>query len=156
MKDKFTDAEWELVKSVPFQAFMLIAKADGAVDEAELNEFVHRISTGALGYKDPLHREVAQFVLQSGASAILDGIQKALAIDPGKIRDMLADKLTPSEYQSYMGSILLDAMAYAKASGSKASFFSKKKMVSEEEEKAIKVWALFWKVDLQALTTTFG
>lgn len=36
MKEKFTQKEWQLLKLLPFQVFVLVAGADGRIDKNEV------------------------------------------------------------------------------------------------------------------------
>jgi tellurite resistance protein len=144
-RDRFSAEEWSLAMSVPFLFFGMTASADGSVDQAEAAELQRRMQGGAIGYKDPLHREVAaQFF--STPVTIDELLGKANAVGPEKVRDTLRKRLSEDEYQGYLGSVLIDAMGVAKASGG----------VSDTETTALTALAAFFGIDVAGLKDRFG
>ena len=143
-RDRFSQEEWKLVMSVPFLFFGMTASADGSIDQAEAGELQRRMQTGAIGYKDPLHREVAaQFF--STPVTLDELLKKANEAGPEKVRDTLRKRLSDDEYQSYLGSVLIDAMGVAKASGG----------VSDTETTALTALAAFFGIDVAGMKKRF-
>jgi hypothetical protein len=144
-RDRFSPDEWSLVMSVPFLFFGMTASADGSIDQAESAELQRRMQGGAIGYKDPLHREVAaQFF--STPVTLDELLRKANAAGPEKVRETLRKRLTTDEYQGYLGSILIDAMGVAQASGG----------VSDSETTALTALATFFGIDVAGIQKRFG
>jgi len=144
-RDRFSPDEWSLVMSVPFLFFGMTASADGSIDQAESAELQRRMQGGAIGYKDPLHREVAaQFF--STPVTLDELLRKANAAGPEKVRETLRKRLTTDEYQGYLGSILIDSMGVARASGG----------VSDSETTALTALATFFGIDVAGIQKRFG
>jgi uncharacterized membrane protein YebE (DUF533 family) len=144
-RDRFSQDEWSLVMSVPFLFFGMTASADGTIDQAEAAELQRRMQSGAIGYKDPLHREVASQFFSTPVT-LDELLKKANEAGPQKVRDTLRKRLTDDEYQSYLGSILIDAMGVAKASGG----------VSDSETTALTALAAFFGIDVAGMQKRFG
>ncbi|MBM3696008.1 MAG: hypothetical protein FJW79_08775 [Actinobacteria bacterium] len=144
-KSRFSSEDWDLVMAVPFLFFGMTAGADGNIDAAEAAELQRRMQGGALGYKDPLHREVAaQFF--STPVTIDQLLKRANTAGPEKVRSVLQKALTPDEYQNYLGSVFIDAMGVARASQG----------VSPEELTALSALATFFGIDVAGLDKRFG
>ena len=152
--ERFTDEEWELVKMVPFQAFGMVAGADGEVDKAEAEELFKRMTGGAMGYKDPLHKAVAMDIVGKDWGPLIKGSMDPAVAHPEKIKTLLREKLTFQEYQSFLGSIFIDVVNVAKASGG-GGVLKKKSPISEEEEKALQAILVFYGIDMQAVKKAF-
>ncbi len=146
MKEMFTTEEWELVKCVPIQAFGVVAGVDSGVDEKESEEFSGRMVRGALGYKDPLHRELAQSLVADDMSKL---IQKASETGVGETKAILKSKLSAEQYQSFLGSIFIDSVAVANASGTPGA------AVSEAEASMLVAFAMAWDLDLEEVQRIF-
>lgn len=144
-KARFTDQEWGLVMSVPFLFFGMTAGADGSIDQAEAAELDRRMKGGAFGYKDPLHREVALEFFSTPVTAA-ELLVKANQAGPEKVRATLRAKLTDSEYQGYVGSVFIDSMGVANASGG----------ISPKETESLTALATFFGVDVAGLSKRFG
>jgi hypothetical protein len=144
-KSRFTGDDWSLVMAVPFIFYGMTAGADGTIDAAEQEELRRRMQGGAVGYKDPLHREVAQEFWGTPVTAD-QLLSRANAAGPEKVRSVLQKVLTHDEYQGYVGSVFIDAMGVAKASGG----------VSGEEATALTALAGFFGVDVAGLQKRFG
>ncbi|MGZ8567598.1 MAG: hypothetical protein ACXWXS_11165 [Actinomycetota bacterium] len=147
MKDRFTTEEWELVTCVPIQAFGVVAGADQQVEQKEFEEFSGRMVRGALGYKDPLHRELAQDLISSDIPKL---IQRSTEADIGETKALLRSKLTPDEYQSFLGSVFIDSLAVARASGMPGA------EISDKEQTMLAAFGLAWEIDLEALQRLFS
>lgn len=148
MKEKFTPEEWEMLKALPFTAFGIVALADGKVDDKEAAEFNKRLQSAA-GYKDPLHKEVALDILVSDMQAL---IARAGKVDLSTIKGFLREKLTQDEYQRFLGSILIDVLAVARTSGG----FLGRGDVSDEENRALAVFAAQFEIDMAAVKRLFA
>ena len=144
-RDRFSGDEWGLVMSVPFLFFGMIASADGTIDQPEAAELQRRMQGGAIGYKDPLHREVAlQFF--STPVTLEELLRKANQAGPEKVRDTLRKRLTEDEYQGYLSSVFIDSMGVAQASGG----------VSDTETTALTALATFFGIDVAGMKKRFG
>ena len=144
-RDRFSPDEWSLVMSVPFLFFGMTASADGSIDQAESAELQRRMQGGAIGYKDPLHREVAaQFF--STPVTLEELLKKANQAGPEKVRDTLRKRLSEDEYQGYLSSVFIDAMGVAHASGG----------VSDTETTALAALATFFGIDVPGIEGRFG
>ena len=148
MKEKFTQAEWLTLRPMPIQAFLLVAGIDGKIDEKETEEFADRCSRGAAGYKDPLHREIAQDLASGGFQAALEA---AVKTDPGEVKRILRKNLTGEEYERFVSSVFIDCLAVAAASGPR---FRKKKRIGDAEGKALAAIAAVWEVNLDGLVSS--
>lgn len=144
-KSRFAPDEWELVLSIPFLFFGTVAGSDNEISPAETKVLQERMTSGAFGYKDPLHREVALEILSTAVTAE-SLVQKVVAAGgPARVREVLRSKLTPDEYQGYVGSVWLDALAVAGAEGG----------ISDKEQEALNTDAVFFGLDLEALKGRF-
>ena len=144
-RDRFSQEEWTLVMSVPFLFFGMIASADGTIDQAEAAELQRRMQGGAIGYKDPLHREVASQFFSTPVT-LEELLRKANQAGPEKVRDTLRKRLTDDEYQGYLSSVLIDSMGVAQASGG----------VSDTETTALTALATFFGIDVAGMKKRFG
>jgi hypothetical protein len=147
MKERFATEEWELVRCVPIQAFGIVAGADREPDPKEFEEFAGRMLRGAMTYKDVLHREVAQ---EFAGDDLGKRIQMAAETEVGTTRELLRSKLSAEEYQSYLGSIFIDALAVARAMGTAGS------EISEQEQTMLAAFGLAWEIDLDEVKRIFG
>lgn len=154
MKEKFTQEEWDLLKLMPFQVFVLVAGADQKIDEkeiAQLNEDMKK----APFYKDPLHRELFIDILTSDAGAL---IKEAMDVSKfveraNRAKAILKEKLTPDEYQRFVGSMFVDGLKVARASG--GGFLGRGDKVSEEEKRALFLFAAILELELESLSKHF-
>jgi len=144
-RDRFNQEEWTLVMSVPFLFFGMIASADGTIDQAEAAELQRRMQGGAIGYKDPLHREVASQFFSTPVT-LEELLRKANQAGPEKVRDTLRKRLTDDEYQGYLSSVLIDSMGVAQASGG----------VSDTETTALTALATFFGIDVAGMKKRFS
>ena len=92
MKSRFSDQEWELLKFLPFQAFTLVAGADGNIDKKEVKTFVGQFTEAAI-LRNPLHRSIMVELASSditkymkGATDIKISIEMAELIKPAPTR----------------------------------------------------------------------
>jgi len=154
MREKFTREEWELLKLLPFQVFALVAGADQKVDEAEVAQLLKDLQEAPF-YKDPLHRELFVEILSSDISAL---IKEAMDFSKyleraNQMKAILKEKLTPDEYQRFVGSMFVNGLRVARASG--GSFLGRGDKVSEEEKRALLLFAAMFDLDLESLSKSF-
>lgn len=154
MKEKFTQEEWEHLKLVPLFAPILVAGADGKIDAAEQTEMERQVNN-ALTLKDPLHRELLSDLAHSDLGALLREVT-ATPRDQflSKVKGVLKAKLTSDEYQRFIGSIFVNGIKVAKASG--GGFLGLGDKVSEEEKKALAVFAAAFDLDPESLKKFFS
>ena len=145
MKEPFTPEEWQVVRAMPIQAFIVVAGVDGTVDQKETKEFTDRLSRGAVGYRDPLHREIAHDLATGG---LTDALQAVGTSDPAEARRLLRKHLSGEEYEQFVASVFIDCLAVANASGPR---FRRKKRIGDKEQKALAATAAFWEVNLDEL-----
>ena len=98
MREKFSDAEWALVRHVPVDAFLMVALSDGDLDKEELASFGGEI-VHAEGLFNPLHREVALDIrgghLEEELKFQLAESASEMTARVGRTKTMLQTKLTP-------------------------------------------------------------
>lgn len=150
MKNRFTKDEWEDLLILPFHLFILVAMADGEIQKEELKEFLDRTTQGALGYKNPLHKEVARGIIDGDAGEFFKAAAGAKGWDPNAVKAMMKDKLTSDEYQGFIGSMFIDLLNIARAS-KKGGWFRRKKAIAEDEQQRLAAIGLFWDLDLERL-----
>lgn len=162
MKEKFTTAEWEQLRSLPFQVFVLVVMSDKKFDKEEAEQIAVRLAVAAGNDPDPLLRELAADLVGGGPAALEQALQAAM--DPAKshpeeMKRVLRDNLSEDEYQSFMGSLFADAVNIARATGGRGGIFKKKKKQGEiaaDELKMLGGIAAFWEVDLPRVAARFG
>jgi len=155
MREKFTQKEWELLKLLPFHVFVLVAGADQKIDEAEVAQLNEDLRTAPL-YKDPLHRELFVDILTSDINAL---VKKAMDISKlveraNQMKTILKEKLTSEEYQRFVGSMFINGLKIARASGGGLLGLGDK--VSEEEKRALLLFAAMFDLDLANLSKLFA
>jgi hypothetical protein len=155
IKEKFTKDEWDLLKVLPFQVFLMVAASDADVDKKELEEFDKDLR-GAPFYKDALHRELLLDVLTSDINALLQQ-----AMDTNKFADrirrmksILQSRLSGEEYQRFVGSVFIDGIKIARASGGRPT--GEGANVSEDEKRALVALAALFDVDMSSLSKYYG
>ena len=146
MKERFSTDEWNDLMILPFHLFTAVALADGKIQQAELKEFLERTTQGALGYRDPLHKEVARGIIDGDAGELLKAATGATGWDPKQVKSMMKEKLTSDEYQGFIGSMFIDLLNIAKASINGKWF--RKKGIGKEEQERLAAIGLFWDLDL--------
>lgn len=151
MKERFDAADWETIKVLPFHLFAAIALADGEIQKEEMQEFGDRLTRGAIGYKDPMHREVAMDLVSGNLGGFAKSVADHGAFDPQAAKQLLKDNLTTDEYQGFLGSIFIDLVNIAKASKTKKSWFRKAVEIDEDERQRLAVIGVFWEVDVGRL-----
>jgi hypothetical protein len=154
MREKFTREEWELLKLLPFQVFALVAGADQKVDEAEVAQLQKDLQDAPF-YKDPLHRELFVEILSSDISALIKEVMDFSKFPEraNQMKAILKEKLTPDEYQRFVGSMFVNGLRVARASG--GSFLGRGDKVSEEEKRALFLFAAMFDLDLESLSKSF-
>lgn len=155
MKEKFTTEEWGLLKLLPFHVFLLVAGADKNVDKEEIAQFDEEIK-GAPFYKDPLHREIALDILTSDVGTLL---QQAMDVSRftermARMKMVLQTKLTHDEYQRFVGSLFINGLKIARASGGSPLGMGDK--VSQEEKVALAALATMFELDVNTIAKNFG
>lgn len=151
MKERFNAADWETVKVLAFHLFAAIALADGKIQKEEMKEFGERLIRGAVAYKDPLHREVAQDLIAADLSGFAKSIADHGSFDPQAAKQILKDNLTTDEYQGFLGSIFVDLINIAKASTTRKGWFRKKVEIDEAEQQRLALIGMFWEIDVGRL-----
>jgi hypothetical protein len=155
MKERFTPEEWSQLKVLPFQVFALVAASDEKIDQKELDQLQSDLKNAAF-YRDPLHREIALDILTSDMQSL---IQQALDVSQfapraSSIKTFLTEKLSTEEYQRFMGSLFIDGLKVARASGGGAFGLGDK--VSGKEKLALTMLATLFGLDVNTLSEHFG
>jgi len=155
MKEKFTTEEWGLLKLLPFHVFLLVAGADKNVDKEEIAQFDAEIK-GAPFYKDPLHREIALDILTSDVGDLLRQAMDVsrFAERMTRMKTVLQTKLTHDEYQRFVGSLFINGLKIARASGGGPLGMGDK--VSQEEKVALAALATMFELDVNTIAKNFG
>ncbi len=154
MKEKFSQEEWELLKLLPFQVFYLVAGADGKIDQEEIGQLQKDLRDAPF-YKDELHKELTIDILSSDIKALIKEAGKIdkLAERTRQIKECLKEKLTIKEYQKFLGSIFMNGVKVARASGGGVLGLGEK--VSAEEKRALGAFAAIFELDLANLSKLF-
>lgn len=150
MKDRFSTAEWNDLLILPFHLFTAIALADGEIQKEELKEFLDRTQRGALGYRDPLHKEVARGIIDAEVEELFSSATAASGFDPKRVKQTMKEKLTAEEYQGFIGSLFIDLVNIASASKT-GGWFRKKTAVDKDEQERLIGIGLFWDLDLSRM-----
>ncbi len=139
IKEKFTAAEWNSLKALPFQFFSFVALADGEVDDEEFEQLREQFRNAAF-VKSIVHRELLLDILQhDDLMALLKaniGRTAAVKAAPG-LKSLLTRKLGDADYSLFMSSLFYSAYETANASGVGNSGQGAK--VSREEDFALDV-----------------
>ena len=154
MREKFTQEEWDVLKLLPFQVFVLVAGADQEVDKAEIAQLQKDLQEAAF-YKDPLHRELFVDILSSDINAL---IKEAMDVSKfveraSQMKVTLRGKLTPEEYQRFVASMFINGLRVARASG--GGLLGRGDKVSEEEKRALFLFATMFDLDLESISKFF-
>jgi hypothetical protein len=152
-RERFTDEEWSLVRHLPFDAFVAGALSEG-ISQEELAAFVGTLER-ALGLKDPLHREILIDWATGDQERVMEELRFELEESGSQMHNrfertkpILHAKLTDDEYQSFVISVTMSALAVAAASTKKRGLFGKKKeLISDQEAHALTGFAMLWDVD---------
>jgi len=154
MKEKFSQEEWELLKLLPFQVFIMVAGADGRIDKEEVAQ-LQKDFRDAPFYKDALHKELFIDILSSDINALIReaGNVTKLLERSSQMKAILKQKLTPEEYQRFLGSMFMNGVKVARASGGGILGLGDK--VSEEEKRALATFAATFELDLGNLSKLF-
>jgi hypothetical protein len=155
IKDRFKRDEWDLLKVLPFQVFLLVAASDADVDKTELEEFDKDLR-GAPFYKDAVHRELLLDVLTSDVDALLqqamDTSQFADRIR--RMKSILQSRLNQEEYQRFVASVFIDGLKIARASGNSPA--GEGANISEDEKRGLVVLATLFDLDINSLSKYYG
>jgi len=154
MKEKFTQEEWQLLKLLPFQVFVLVAGADGRIDKEEVAQLQKDLRDAPF-YKDLLHRELFIDILSSDINALITEAADVtkLAARASQMKAILQQKLTPEEYQRFVGSMFINGVKVARASGGGVLGLGDK--VSEEEKRALALFATMFDLDTANVSKLF-
>jgi len=154
MKEKFTQEEWQLLKLLPFQVFVLVAGADGRIDKEEVAQLQKDLRDAPF-YKDLLHRELFIDILSSDINALITEAADVtkLAARASQMKAILQQKLTPEEYQRFVGSMFINGVKVARASGGGVLGLGDK--VSEEEKRALALFAAMFDLDTANVSKLF-
>ena len=155
MKEKFTPKEWELLKLLPFQLFVLVAGADQKIDGAEVAQLNENLKKAPF-YKDPLHRELIIDIIASDVNDLIkEAMDASKFVDrANRIKSILRGKLTPDEYQRFLGSVFINGLGIARASGGGILGLGDK--VGEEEKRALFLFAAMFELDMDSLSKFFA
>jgi len=155
MKEKFTQEEWQLLKLLPFQVFVLVAGADGRIDKDEVAQLQKDLREAPY-YKDPLHRELFMDILSSDINALIKEAANVakLAERASQMKVTLKEKLRPDEYQRFVASMFINGLKTARASGGGFLGFGDK--VSKEEKRALVMFAAMFDLDIESMSKFFG
>lgn len=136
MKSRFTAEEWELLKLLPIKVFLMVASADGKIDEKEIAQFDENLRKAPY-LLDPLHKELFVDLCTSDFSALINqATDQAKFTDRlVKIKACLQEVLTPEEYERFVGSMFIGGCQIANASG--GGFLGRGSKVSQEEQTAL-------------------
>lgn len=118
-RERFSDKEWALVRTLPLQVFGYIAGADGKIDRDEINDLIDQIAE-ADSLPSPLHRAIMRslsaerdfWALLQQASHYADSMERSRSI-----KMILKNALTAHEYNGFMQSLFWSALEIAQASG---------------------------------------
>jgi hypothetical protein len=155
MKERFTPEEWSLLKTLPFQVFVLVAGSDKKIDKKEIEQLQKDLQSAAF-YRDPLHREVAVDILTSDIDALIKQAMDVsqFAARASRIKTFLHEKLSSEEYQRFVGSLFVDGLKIARASGGGA--FGMGDKVSDEEKLALAALATLFDLDVNTLSQYYS
>jgi len=138
MEYEFSERQWDLLKHLPFQIFVIVAGADGIIDEKEVRKFQKQFKN-AESLENELHRDLL-------LSAYAEDMDKYLAASPSAVRNahnaksivpMLTQKLSPADYERFILSLYRSAVEIARASG--GGLF--RSGISKKETKALAAMA---------------
>ena len=146
-RERFSDDEWELVRHVPMDVFYMVAMADAELGAKEAEVLARELATAA-ELKNPLHRAIA---LDIGAGDHLSEEVRFEAWQGGpdmkermdRTKALLKDRLTPEEYASFFGSVLVTGIktAWAGTSGQAE--------MDEKEAMALTAFATEFEIDAE-------
>ncbi|MFH1330137.1 MAG: hypothetical protein ABIJ48_05745 [Actinomycetota bacterium] len=97
---------------LPAQLLIMTGMIDGEFDAKEREEANKRLARAAVADPDPLYRELAAGMVQSGTTLESD-VARAR---PERCRRILQDNPSPEEYQHFLMSVWADCLAVAAAS----------------------------------------
>lgn len=155
MKEKFSPAEWEFLKLLPFQIFVMVAGADSKIDKEEVERLNEDLRTAPY-YKDPLHRELFVDLLTSDGNVLVKEVLDASKFldRMNQMKALLKDRLTPDEYQRFVASMFVCGLNIARASG--GGFLGRGDKVSSEEKIALSAFAAMFELAPDSLSRFFA
>ena len=150
MKEKFTPAEWQELKMLPFIVYRDVAYADQKADENEMRELDRSLRTATL----PMLKELVTDILRRpGYDPLIESTDPVLAAaraEPEeleriklRIKGFLLKELTAFEYQAFLAAIFEEAVAVARASGG----FLGRGRISVAETQALESFASTFEID---------
>jgi hypothetical protein len=143
MKERFSKEEWRELLATPFQSFLMVADADGVIDEKELTEFSNIVEGGSR-LADPLHR--ALLVDLNNVDGSEDFANRALTNLP-QVKAILKSKLSDDERLHFIQSLFYAGIRVAQASSGGFLGLGDKICVKEKEALAIFVAAYGYTLD---------
>ena len=140
---QFSDEEWALLLYLPVDAYWLAAATGDGLDRSATAMF-GRLLDGAHTLPNQLLATLAGDVASSGTAELL----RILSVEsPGarasrmaRTKSILRQKLSPAQYQRFLGLLLVMAHQMAKAAG----------MLSDRQQRALCSFADHYELDLQS------
>ena len=149
MSSLFSDDEWARLKFLPFQAFTLVAGADGDVDHREVGAFMAQIERSAL-LLDPLHRELLVDLALEDHSPYMDAASPEGLIETTEVViPFLRERLSEAQYKGFVRSLFIASLQVAQVSGGGPLHLDNK--VSPKEAEALSVLSRLYDVDAEFL-----
>ena len=154
MKERFSSEEWESLKILPVAVFVMVAGADGNVDQKEILEFATQIGKGGM-LKDELHRELIVDI-SGNLKEVLQKVGNPQAAKNlvEETKGILKAKLSADEYQRFIGSLIISGVRVANASG--GGFLGMGDKISKEEKTVLAAIAIAWDLDPQSISKHFS
>lgn len=152
MIERFSPDEWELLKSIPMNAFLVIAGADGGLDANEAQTFMAEIGASTF-LKDELHRELMAG-MNDGFMSIMAAASEYTPESRERMKALLRARLSTDEYQRFFASVFISAIGIARASGGHAAGSAAN--ANREEKEALIAWGVLWDLDPASVSKYFG
>lgn len=149
MKEKFTDHERNLLKTVPVKFMYYVAAADGKVDSDEMAVIAANMTSSQVDNR--LHAELLADTDLKTLETLIKKIQNVdrTILDAANIKKFLKSKLSDDEFIQFIKSAFSQAVDVAKASGGFVGLGNK---VSNKEVETLKVLAETYGLDIESLT----
>jgi hypothetical protein len=146
--ERFSPEEWKVLRMAPIHVFLLVAGADGKLDEKEAEAFEKLLLHSEAHIQDPLLRRItAGFTEESAAQAVMDaaGQGESAALELFTIPGMLKGKLGEEEATRFKTALLQFGKVIAESSG---GFFGFGSRISKDERKTLEGLARVFNVKL--------
>jgi uncharacterized tellurite resistance protein B-like protein len=149
MKERFSTAEWDELRSLPFVLFALVADVDGEIQEEERRRLADALRSPA-EIQEELHRELLEDVLALDRAA--DEFEQMRRITYGKdsievacqrAKEILSRRLTTQEYNNFFASIAVFMLDVARSVA-----WPGEPSVSDEERLAMRAVGELFEVNL--------